>query len=154
MLVMILVNMSVWAIFTVPLLVVVENNVLELVTVADVELVLRTVCRVVVKVESVASVVEVLVDSIWVDVAVNAPVGELVVVTVVEMVPVIAGLCVVEATVTGGAVVVMLVDELDVVVLWSRVVVEETIVVVGRVLVVVVSVISSMLKSSFRMMIG
>ena len=51
--VMILVNMSVWVTFTVPLLVAVENEVLELVTVADVELVFRTVRRVVVKVESV-----------------------------------------------------------------------------------------------------
>ena len=39
--------------FTVPLLVVVENDVLELVTVADVELVLRTVDRFVVEVERV-----------------------------------------------------------------------------------------------------
>jgi len=54
MLVVILLNMSVWVTSTVPLLVVAENEVLELVTVADVELVLRTVCRVVVKVERVA----------------------------------------------------------------------------------------------------
>jgi hypothetical protein len=74
----------------------------------------------------------VLVDNICVDVAVNVPVGELVVVTVVEMVPVITRLCV-EVTVTGEAVVVVLVDELDdvrAVVVWSRVWVEETIVVV------------------------
>ena len=73
-----------------------------------------------------------LVDNICVDVAVNVPVGELVVVTVVEMVPVITRLCV-EVTVTGEAVVVVLVDELDdvrAVVVWSRVWVEETIVVV------------------------
>jgi hypothetical protein len=76
----------------------------------------------------------VLVDNICVDMAVNVPVGEPVVVMVVEMVPLIAGLCVVEATVTGGTVVVVLVDELDVVrivVVWSRVWVEETIAVVG-----------------------
>ena len=40
-----------------------------------------------------------LVDSVWVDVAVNVAVGELVLVTVVEMVPVTTGLCV-EVTVT------------------------------------------------------
>ena len=45
---MIWVNMSVWVTFTVPLLVVVEKRVLELVTVVDVVLVLRSVCRVVV----------------------------------------------------------------------------------------------------------
>jgi len=48
-----LVNTSVWVTFTVPLLVVVENDVLELVTVADVVVVLRTICRVVVTVERV-----------------------------------------------------------------------------------------------------
>ena len=120
--------------FTVPPLVAVENDVFELVTVADVELVLRTVCEVVVKVESVVSVVEVLVDSICVDVAVNVPVGELVVVTVVETVPVTRGVSVVEATTTGGAVVVVLVvvlKEVRMVVVWSRVWVEETVVVVG-----------------------
>ena len=53
MLVMMLVNTSVWVTVTVPLLVVVENEVLELVTVADVELVLRTVCEVAVRVERV-----------------------------------------------------------------------------------------------------
>ena len=51
MLVIILVNMLVWVTCTVPLLVVVENDVLELVAVADVLLVLSTVCRVVVEVE-------------------------------------------------------------------------------------------------------
>ena len=130
--VMIWVNMSVWVTCTTPLLVVVENDVLELVTVADVELVLRTVCRVVVKVETVDRPVEVLVDSICVDVAVNVPVGELVVVTVVETVPVTTGLCV-EVTVTATPVVVALVDELDVVrvvVVWNRVWVEETVVAV------------------------
>jgi hypothetical protein len=116
----------------VPPLVVVENDVLELVTVADVELVLRTVCEVVVKVETVVRLVEVLVDSICVDVAVNVPVGELLVVTLVEVVPVTTGLCV-EVTVTGGAVVVVLVDELDdavAVEVWSRVWVEENVAVV------------------------
>ena len=48
-----MVNTSVWVTFTVPLLVVVENDVLELVTVADVVVVLRTICRVVVTVERV-----------------------------------------------------------------------------------------------------
>ena len=116
---------------TVPLLVVVENDVLELVTVADVVLVLRTVCRVVVKVETVVPLVEVLVETICVDVAVNVPVGELIVVTVVEMVPVISGLCVVEAMITGGAVVLMVVDKVGdvrMVVVWSRVLVEEIVV--------------------------
>jgi hypothetical protein len=127
-----LVNKSVWVTCIVPLLVVVENDVLELVMVADVELVLRTVCRVVVKVETVVRLVEVPVDSICVDVTVNVPVGELVVVTVVETVPVTKGLCV-EVTVTGAPVVVALVDELDVVrvvVVWNRVWVEETVVAV------------------------
>ena len=70
----------------VPPLVAVENDVFELVTVADVELVLRTVCEVVVKVESVVSVVEVLV---------------------------------------------VVLKEVRMVVVWSRVWVEETVVVVG-----------------------
>jgi hypothetical protein len=75
----------------------------------------------------------VLVVSISVDAAVNVPVGEPVVVTVVERVPVITGLCV-EVTVTGGAVVVVLAVVLEVVrrvVVWVRVWVEETVAVVG-----------------------
>jgi len=75
----------------------------------------------------------VLVVSICVDVAVKLPVGELVVVTVVERVPVITGLCV-EVTVTGGAVVVVLEVVPEVVrrvVVWVSVRVEETVVVVG-----------------------
>jgi len=76
----------------------------------------------------------VLVVNICLDVVVNVPVGELVVVTVVETVPVTTGLCV-EVTVTGGAVIVVLVDELDdtvAVVVWSTVWVEgETVVIVG-----------------------
>jgi len=75
----------------------------------------------------------VLVVSICVDVAVKLPVGELVVVTVVERVPVTTGLCV-EVTVTGGAIVVVLEVVPEVVrrvVVWVSVRVEETVVVVG-----------------------
>ena len=124
MLVMIVVNTSVWVICAVPLNVIVENDVLELAPVANaVALVWRVVCEVVVNDATVVRLVEVLVDNICVDMAVNVPVGELVVVTVVETVPVSTGLCVVEETVTRGAVVVVLVDELDnaIVVVWSRV---------------------------------
>ena len=64
-----------------------------------------------------------LVVSICVDVAVNVPVGEPVVVTVVERVPVITGLCV-EVTVTGEALVVVLAVVPEVVrkvVVWVRI---------------------------------
>jgi len=62
MAVMISVNMSVCVTCTVPLFVVVENEVLELVTVPVLVLVVRPVSEPVVKAENVLTLVEVLVD--------------------------------------------------------------------------------------------
>jgi len=63
MLVMTSVNMSACVTCTVPLLVVVENEVLELVTIPVVVLVVRAVSEPVVKAENVLTLVEVLVDT-------------------------------------------------------------------------------------------
>ena len=129
---MISVNMPVCVTCTVPLLVVVENEVLELVTVPVVVLVVTPVSEPVVKAENVLRLVEVLVDRNCVYVEVNVPLGEPVVVTVVDTVPVTTGLKV-KLTETAGAVTVDLVDEVEVatrVLVRLTVWVDETVVVV------------------------
>jgi hypothetical protein len=93
---------------------VVVNEVLVEVAVEDAVLVVRSVCAVVVKVEEVVRLVEVLVERICVEMLVNVPWGEPVVVTVVLMVPVINGLSVVGASVVVAAVETEFVVKLDV----------------------------------------